>query len=57
VATLPRGPQALMAMGMLVGRLQADEAVARAEFAERFAALADGEQRRLVKSTFGSSDN
>jgi CHAD domain-containing protein len=52
VAELPRGPAALMAMGVLVDRLQADEAVARDEFAERFAALASPEQRQLVKSTF-----
>ena len=44
-----RARSALMAMGVLVDRLQADEAAARAEFAERFAALAD-EQRQLVKS-------
>ncbi len=57
VATLRRGPKALMAMGILIDRLQADEAAARAEFAERFAVLADVEQRRLVKSTFGPSGN
>ena len=33
VAALPRGPQALMAMGVLVDRLRADEAAARTEFA------------------------
>ena len=57
VATLRRGPEALMAMGMLVERLKADETAARAEFAESFAVLADVEQRRLVKSTFGPSGN
>ena len=45
-----------MAMGILIDRLQADEAAARAEFAERFAALADCEQRQLVKSTFAAPD-
>ena len=52
VATLPRGPRALMAMGVLVDRLVEDEAAARADFAERFALLASREQRRLVKETF-----
>ncbi len=55
VATLPGGPAALMAMGVLVDRLGADELAARAEFAETFAALAADEQHRLVKSTFGSA--
>jgi CHAD domain-containing protein len=53
VATLSGGPAALMAMGVLVDRLQVDEVAARAEFAERFDALAAGEQHRLVKETFG----
>jgi CHAD domain-containing protein len=52
VAQLPRGPAALMAMGVLVDRLQADEAAARGEFAERFIALASPEQRALVEATF-----
>jgi CHAD domain-containing protein len=52
VATLPRGPRALMAMGVLVDRLAVDELDARADFAERFAALASSEQRRLVNETF-----
>jgi len=52
VATLPRGGAACMAMGALVERLRADEAAARDEFGERFAALAAKEQRALVKATF-----
>jgi CHAD domain-containing protein len=52
VATLPGGPRALMAMGVLVDRLQMDEAEAREEFSERFAALASKEQHQLVKKTF-----
>jgi CHAD domain-containing protein len=52
VATLPRGPQALLAMGVLVDRLGLDEAAARGEFAERFAAFSSHEQRALVKGTF-----
>jgi CHAD domain-containing protein len=53
VATLPRGPQAVMAMGMLIDRLGVDEAAARGEFADRFAAFAAKDQRHLVKATFG----
>ena len=53
VATLPGGPRALMAMGVLIDRLRVDEAVAREEFLERFAALASKEQHQLVKKTFG----
>jgi CHAD domain-containing protein len=52
VSTLPRGPRAVMAMGVLVDRLRADEGAARAEFGERFAALASSDQRRLVNETF-----
>jgi CHAD domain-containing protein len=52
VSTLRRGPAALMSMGILVDRLRVDEAAARAEFADRFAALAADEQRELVKLTF-----
>jgi CHAD domain-containing protein len=54
VATLPRGPRALMAMGVLVDRMQGDEAAARAEFSERLAVLASPEQHRLIKDTFAS---
>jgi CHAD domain-containing protein len=49
----PGGADALMAMGVLVERLQAEEAEARAEFKQRFAAFASSEQRALVKKTFG----
>ncbi|HEY2260155.1 MAG TPA: CHAD domain-containing protein [Solirubrobacteraceae bacterium] len=52
VAGLPRGPAALMAMGVLVDRLLADEVAARREFAERFAVLGGDEQQALVKATF-----
>ena len=52
VATLPRGPRAVMAMGILIERLAADERAARGEFAERFAALGAAKQRRLVRRTF-----
>jgi CHAD domain-containing protein len=53
VAALEGGAPALMAMGVLVQRLLADQAAARTEFAESFAAFADKQQRRLVAKTFG----
>jgi CHAD domain-containing protein len=49
----PGGPDALMAMGVLVERLNEQQAEARAEFSERFAAFAAPKQRALVKKTFG----
>jgi CHAD domain-containing protein len=52
VAGLRGGPAALMAMGVLVERLDSDQRAARAEFAERFAAFASTAQRRLVRDTF-----
>jgi CHAD domain-containing protein len=52
VASLPRGPKAVMAMGILIDRLAADEIAARKEFAERFARLAAAKQRRLVRRSF-----
>jgi hypothetical protein len=52
VSTLRRGPDALMAMGILIDRLRADEIAARAEFGERFEALAQPYQRHQVRSTF-----
>jgi CHAD domain-containing protein len=45
-------PEALMAMGALIGRLTDDERAARGEFAGRFAEFASMQQRRLVKETF-----
>jgi CHAD domain-containing protein len=52
VAALEGGAPALMAMGVLVQRLLADQAAARAQFAERFTAFAAKEQRALVEDTF-----
>jgi CHAD domain-containing protein len=52
VAALPEGPETLMAMGLLVERLESDQAAARSEFGERFAAFASKRQRELVRSTF-----
>ena len=42
-----------MAMGVLVEGFMEEEAAARAEFADRFAAFAGKSQRRTVKDTFG----
>jgi CHAD domain-containing protein len=53
VSGLPGGPAALVAMGALVRALGADEAAARGEFAEAFAAFSSADQRGLVKTTFG----
>jgi hypothetical protein len=39
-------------MGILIDRLRADEIAARAEFGERFEALAQPYQRHQVRSTF-----
>jgi CHAD domain-containing protein len=52
VAALPDGPETLMAMGLLVARLDADQAGARSEFAARFSAFASKEQRAAVRATF-----
>jgi len=52
VATLDDGAQALMAMGMLVERLERQQAQARSEFAERFAGFAGKSRRAAVKRTF-----
>jgi CHAD domain-containing protein len=53
VAALDNGAAALMAMGTLVEHLEQQQAAARAEFAERFAAFAAKPQRALVRRTFG----
>lgn len=52
VASLSRGPKAVMGMGILIDRLAIDEAAAREEFAQRFAAFASAKQRRLVRNVF-----
>jgi CHAD domain-containing protein len=52
VVARPDGAAALMAMGALVARLEADERAARAAFAQRFAEFASKAQRRRVKETF-----
>ena len=52
VASRFGGPEALMAIGVLIERLDEDAARARGEFADSFAEFASPEQRRLVKETF-----
>jgi CHAD domain-containing protein len=52
VGAVTGGPAALMAMGVLVERLDEDEQAARDEFAERFAGFASRAQRKLVKDVF-----
>lgn len=52
LAVQPGGPEALLALGVLVERLQAEQREARAGFAERFAAFAAPDQRELVRRTF-----
>lgn len=47
------GAAALMAMGLLVDRLERDQVAARAEFGRCFAAFAAPRQRDLVEATFG----
>ena len=52
VGRRPGGADALMAMGVLIERLQEQQDSARAEFNERFAAFASPDQRALVRETF-----
>lgn len=48
------GSDALLALGVVVERLDTEQAEARAEFGERFAAFASKQQRKLVADTFGA---
>ena len=52
VARRSGGAEALMAMGVLIERLQEQQDVARGEFHDRFTAFASPGQRALVKKTF-----
>jgi CHAD domain-containing protein len=47
LASRPGGPEALLALGSLLDRLEADQAAARADFAERFAAFAQLDLRGI----------
>lgn len=53
LAPAVKDPMTLMAMGVLVDRFIKEEAAAREEFADRFAAFASPEQRAVVKEHFG----
>lgn len=53
IAVAEGGAAALMAMGVLVQRLLAEQDAARAEFAESFDRFAAKPQRKLVETTFG----
>jgi len=53
IAALEGGAAALMAMGVLVGRLAAEQEQAREQFDERFERFAAKPQRKLVEQMFG----
>jgi CHAD domain-containing protein len=52
LAAMPDGPAALMAVGLLLDHLDRDQAAARDEFADCFAAFAARKQQTLVRETF-----
>lgn len=52
LAKRPDGPNALLALGTLVDRLEHEQEEARSQFAERFAPFAAKDQRSLVDTTF-----
>jgi len=52
VAGAEDGSRALMAMGVLVERLEDDQLAARGQFASTFATFASKRQRKLVRETF-----
>jgi CHAD domain-containing protein len=54
LAATSGGPDALLALGALVDRLDVEQDEARAGFAERFAAFAAPDQQRVVADTFGA---
>jgi CHAD domain-containing protein len=53
VASLPDGPNAVLAMGALVERLHSEEVAARAEFSERFARFSSKRTRKPALREFG----
>jgi CHAD domain-containing protein len=53
VGARENGAAALMAMGLLVDRLERDQVAARTEFGKCFASFAAPRQRELVEATFG----
>jgi CHAD domain-containing protein len=48
----PGGPDAVLAAGLVISALEADQRDARAHFAERFAAFSAPAERKLVRDTF-----
>jgi CHAD domain-containing protein len=52
LAAMPDGPAALLAVGLLLDHLDRDQAAARGEFAQCFAAFAAPQQMRIVRRTF-----
>jgi CHAD domain-containing protein len=52
LAAGPGGPDALIALGLVIDRLTAEQQAARGDFHERFDAFADKKQRRRVESVF-----
>ena len=52
LAAEPGGPPALMALGLAVEALLADQGAAREDFAERFQVFASSHQRALMDDTF-----
>jgi CHAD domain-containing protein len=54
LATGPGGSDALIALGLVIDRLTADQAAARADFQARFSAFASKPNRRRVKKVFAS---
>jgi CHAD domain-containing protein len=52
LATLRDGPGAVLAAGLVISALEADQGDARAHFAERFEAFSSSGQRKLVRGTF-----
>jgi CHAD domain-containing protein len=56
LAAEPGGPGALMAVGLVVEALQADQAAARQAFAERLEVFASPKRRDVVRATFPKAD-
>jgi CHAD domain-containing protein len=52
IAIQANGPAALMAMGVLIERLQAQQAEARAQFEQRFAPFGARRRRAALTETF-----
>jgi CHAD domain-containing protein len=52
LAAVSGGPGAVLAAGLVISALEADQRDARDHFAERFAAFSSSEQRKLVRRTF-----